>query len=240
MNSLSKLCIAGLACLVTAGAQAAVVSYRYTATIDTLVEKNLATGGYDILTESAFPGFPLKRGDVVKGTFSYDTVAKLSTYQPRQQAGSQWFMYDTSSGDYMNYLHAPTGHTVRSDPALAWLGTIQVHDGGESRPDFFSMTMRGWNTDFFYSSRLFLWNPDGAAFPDASVPARLDSSLFSYMTMGGSFMHMNDDGWMEFSATLTSLEQVGAEIPEPGAGFLLVAGAAGLVAARRRARRIAC
>ncbi|MEH6435649.1 PEP-CTERM sorting domain-containing protein [Massilia sp. DD77] len=237
MKFLSTLCSAGLACLLATGAQAAVLTYRYTATIDAIVEKDAQTGNYLAPTESAYAGPLIRVGDVVTGILRYNTAAPLAAYQPAPEARLRTAIYEGAEFDFMSFTVGGTTFSFDAGPDAPWSGTSYVRnaDGLPDNPafDVFERIMVRQDGGGRATGHVSLGDVDGTALEDGAMPARLDPVLFEIKTLFASFSHAADDGFMYFDSTISSFEQVDAQVPEPGILLLLAAGAGGLLAARR-------
>lgn len=239
MRVLRKLCLASLACLLSTGAQAAIVTYQYTAVVDNLTEHDWASDTYTDLFESSFTGHRVVIGDVLRGILRYDTAALKSAYQPADRGARKTAFYDGAPQDLITYRFDATGMAYRSDPAGAGLTTVSDSPTapGTDAVDYFSKHTAYSDGDFIYNADIFFLNQGGAAFQDTSLPLQLDASLFQETIFGGSIYRRSDLNSLYFNAQITSFELLPTDVTEPGAMFLLAAGAGSLFAARRRARQ---
>lgn len=238
MNVFAKLCITGLACLLPLAAQASVLTFRYTATLDYMVALNPATGNYEgVYDETEFAGISFKAGDLISGTFRYDTA--VTPDQEEADPEYRTAYYVRSPADFMNYRFERTGYSFAAGAVLDPSGTAHVRDvapGTQGRSDELHLAM--FNSDDQFERSMFLEFGDhsGSMFNDTSMPAALDLGQLDRLSMSGAFRGLNDDRWMGFGAQITLLEQVSSDVPEPGSLLLLAAGATGLLASRRRKR----
>ncbi|MBQ5948230.1 PEP-CTERM sorting domain-containing protein [Massilia sp. ST3] len=238
MTLLRTLCTAGLACLLAASAQGAVLTYRYTATIDAIVEKDIQTGNYLAPAESAYAGPLIRVGDVVTGILRYNTAAPLAAYQPDPEPRLRTTIYDGAQYDFMSFTVGGATFSFDAGPEAPWSGTSYVRnaDGLPDNPayDVFERIMVRQDGGVRATGHLSLGDVDGTALEDGAMPGRLDPALFELKSLFASFSRAADDGFMVFDSTISSFERVDAQVPEPGVLLLLAAGAGGLFAARRR------
>jgi hypothetical protein len=230
----------GLACCLGSAAQAAVVSYTYQAKVSSIVENAGPDLPFINVKQSNLGGTPVLLGDIVTGSFQYDTSVGLGSYQPDQQPGRDYRAYRSGEKDYINYVDKKTGLAFASDPSLNWLGLDQVMDSlpipGGYAADFYSMVRYTSNDTLFASASLFLDDVFGNAFQSAAMPGQLSLGAFQFATLEGSFLRLSDSAYMSFTADITSLERV--ELPEPDSAALFAIAAGGLFGLRRM-RRVA-
>lgn len=237
MHLLSKIFATGLAGLLAVQAQAAVLTYRYTATIDSIVETDMSTGSSLAPWESSFAGPTIRVGDLVTGILRYDTTALLRFDQLDPDTGARTMVYEGSAADFMSFDVAGTSFSFDSDPPAYPNGTSYVRNAdslaGNSAPDQFERIMYSYGPGAITTHHVSLLDVDGTAFQDSRMPTRLDPALFESKSMFTLFQHFAEDREMYFESTISSFERI--DLPEPGVLLLLAAGAGGLLATRRRA-----
>jgi hypothetical protein len=235
MKRFMRVLAAGLICFVGNAAQAMVLTYTYQARVSSIVENAGPGMAFIDVTQSDFAGTPVAIGDIVTGSFRYDTSVALVSYQPPQDAGVDYRVYASGANDYITYVDKRSGLAFTSMPSLNWLGLNQVHDSvpipGNYAADFFSMG-RSADNDIMYASAL-MWFDDlyGNAFQSGAMPTQLDLAAFQFASVDGSFMRLSDRAYMSFSADISSLERV--DLPEPSSALLFVIAAGGLFGLRR-------
>lgn len=237
MNVLGKLCLTGLAALLSAGAQAAIITYQYTATVSLITEYDYASDTYTDLLESNFTGNQVMIGDVLRGIVRYDTAAVKSTYQPPDRGGKQTTFYNAGPQDAITYRFDATGLAYQSDPSRGGQTSVGNAPPMSGMVDHFSKSSSFADSDYIYNGDILLGNTDGTAFQDTSLPSLLDPALFQELLVGGAIYRRANLDAFYFEANITSFTLLPADVPEPGALLLFAAGAGSLVAARRRARR---
>lgn len=239
MKRFTRVLAAGLICLVGNAAQALVLTYKYQARVSSIVENAGPGAAYVDVTQSDFSGTSVAIGDIVTGSFQYDTSVALGSYQPAQEAGVDYRVYASGANDFVTYVDKRSGLAFTSMPSLNWLGLNQVHDSvpipGNFASDFFSMS-RSADNDTMYASAL-MWFDDlyGNAFQSGAMPTQLDLAAFQVASVDGSFMRLSDRAHMSFSADISSLDRV--DLPEPSSAFLFAIAAGGLLGLRRMRRQ---
>lgn len=224
MHFLTKLCITGLACLLPFAAQAELITYRYTATINQVG-----------LSDGDLSDLPFGSGDVLVGSFAYDTMAPLKPTQPDSYPSFRSALYEMSLPAFMNYRVERTGYGFASSPLADLQGFAQVWDSyeGEALSDQFELLM--WDTDAQFDRSMHLrFLVPATTFQDTAMPASFDPANVEIASMFGNFVRKDGSGYIHYSADVTSLERVSSEVPEPVTLLLLAAGATALGAARRR------
>lgn len=238
MNFFGKLAIAGLAVVLSAGSQAAVLTYEYTAVVKRMTEYDHAKDSYANVNESAFVGTTIQFGDVIHGYIHYDSSSPRNEYQPGLEAGDNSVMYRSTSEELITYRFAGKDIHVVSSPDAYALKSVKDAPArpGAISSDYFAASSYSFDSNFLRSVHLFFWNADGTAFNDTLLPQQLDAALFDSLTLSGSFMQLASQDSLMFDADITAFRLIPADVPEPGVLLLLGIGAAGLLGSRRRMR----
>jgi hypothetical protein len=237
VKRVSKVLAAVSIALLSAGAHAGIVKYRFDATVTSVTEYDPVADLYTDVGGSAFAGTGVAVGDAISGFVQYDTAVALSGEQPAQPPGASYRAYQSGAVDAIGYLDRNTSLAFASMPELNWLGMSFVQDSapapGTSTPDNFSMTRAATDGVFFNGATLWLNDLSGKAFGTADLPASLDLSAFQFASLNAGFLRVSDKAFMGFSADITALER--ADVPEPGSmGLFAIAGAALLRVRRKR------
>jgi hypothetical protein len=233
-----RVLVAGVAFFVGSAAQAMVVTYTYQARVSSIVENAGPNAGFVGVKQSDFAGTPVMIGDLITGSFQYDTSVALGSYQPAQEAGVDYRMYVSGANDYITYVDKRTGLAFASMPSLNWLNSTQVHDSvpvpGDFAADYFSMDRSASDDVMYASAHIWLDDVYGNAFQSAAMPTQLELAAFQYGSVDGSFLRISDRAYMSFSADISSLNRV--DLPEPSSAFLFAIAAGGLFGLRRMRR----
>lgn len=237
MKPLIQFLVAGLVCCFGSAAHATIVTYTYQAKVASIKERINPSADFVQVTQSGVAGTSVALGDIVTGSFRYDTSVGLSSYQPEQQAGSNSIMYDSGPNDYINFVDRNTGLAFSSQPSMNSSGLTEIVDGvpvpGAFASDMFAMLLGSMNDTMFASANIWLHDLHGNAFQGTAIPTELKLSAFQFASVEGSFLRSSDDAFMYFTADFSSLERVGADVPEPGSAFLFAIAAGGMFGLRR-------
>lgn len=238
MKPFIQVIAVGLACCLGSAAQAAIVTYTYQAKVGSISEKANPNAGFVDVTRSTIAGTPVAIGDILTGSFQYDTSVGLYRFQPSQQPGAEDRMYNSGASDYISYVDKNTGLAFSSLTSQNWLGSNQVRNGvpgsGASAYDVFSMMRNAVNGVTSATVDLRLYNFNGDALQSAAMPTELSLAAFQYASIESSFLRLSDNASLYLSASITSLEHV--DIPEPGTALLFAIAGSGLFGLRRMRR----
>jgi hypothetical protein len=236
VKRVSKVLAAATIALLSAGAHAEIVKYRFDAKVTSVTEYDPATGIYTDVGSSAFAGADVTIGDTISGLFQYDTSVGPSDYQPTQAPGSLYRSFNSGAADAVSYLDWNTSLAFSSTPELNWLGKTFVQDSapvpGSSTSDSLLLSRAATDGVFFNGATIWLNDLSGTAFGTADMPATLDLNAFQFASLNAGFLRVSDKAFMGFSAELSSLER--ADVPEPGSMALFAIAGAGLLRVRRR------
>jgi hypothetical protein len=85
-----------------------VLTYTYQARVSSIVENAGPGADFVGVAQSDFAGTPVAIGDIVTGSFQYDTSVVLGSYQPAQEAGVDYRLYRSGPNDYITYADKRT------------------------------------------------------------------------------------------------------------------------------------
>jgi len=234
MKLLINAWLAGFVFLTTGTAHAGLVTYQFSASIQSMYEDDPASGDFSSVNASSLNGTLIRVGDTISGILRYDTNATPYPLQPAPSPNHRAALYQLGAQDFLSYRIDRTGYTFTSNPHLNMLGSYQVwHDlthAAGSADNSFSAAMNDKDSAFARNASLQVEYRDGGTPDGTAMPPDLDTSPFSEGKLSAGFVRLADDRWMGFDANLTSLTAV----PEPGVPGLLVAGAVGMAVLRRR------
>lgn len=233
--------LVGLACglALLGSAEAKVVSYDFTITVDHIVEMDNNVNPVYVQS-STRPGALVTVGEKVHGTFSFDTdTPKSPFYQPPAQAQGSWVLY-SDPAHYKNPIDAvfqnsglhttvPDGVKVNSTVQVIDSATV-LHNG-----DGFWLSNTASYKGEIFTNLIILGDSTGNAFSSAAIPGQLSLNQFNYGSY--SFSRMSTDHkWVEVDCDFTTLTlSPPAPVPEPSTYLMFGAGAM-LLAWRRKSR----
>jgi hypothetical protein len=88
-----------------------------------------------------------------------------------------------------------------------------------------------------WNSFVTMSDSSGKAFPSSAIPTQLSLAAFDQASVSGFFIERRvNPRFMNFSADITSLERVDADVPEPSSALLFAIAAGGLFGLRKRRR----
>lgn len=226
--------IGALASLVIAGqASATVLHFTFTAVVNDVWEYDKAGETYTHLGTSNFAGSPITLGNLVHGTFSFNTDAPLSLYQPDTPASGSYKIYSLDSkAASLSFSVGSAGFTSGSTlPPLAQVANNASTLSGWDT--FFFSAYKAYDPVMFQSADIALFDKTGTAFSTGTLPTALDLADFHYKQLSAAWLRQADGNQMHIEASLTSLVAI-APVPEPASYALLMVG---LLAIRGVARQ---
>ncbi|NRR32562.1 PEP-CTERM sorting domain-containing protein [Oxalobacteraceae bacterium] len=228
--------VCGMAML--GSAEAKVVSYDFTVTVQHIVEMDNFNPVY--VQSSTRPGALVSVGEQVHGSFSYDTDTPFSlVYQPPAQAQGNWVLY-SDPAHYKNPIDAVfqnSGlHSTAPGMPTTSNNSVQVADNATTfqNGDVFWLGNSASYQGEIFTNSIILGDSTGAVFNSTTIPDDLNLTHFNYGSY--AFSRMSADGrWVEVDADFTSLTLSPPPVPEPSTYLMFGAGAM-LLAWRRKSR----
>jgi hypothetical protein len=232
MKLLINACMAGFVFLTAGVAHAGLVTYQFSASIQSMYEDDPASGGFPSVNASSVNGTLVRVGDTISGRLRYDTNAPPYTLQPAPSPDHRAAFYLSGAQDFLSYRIDRTGYTFTSNPRLngGYLVWHELTHAPGSPDNSFTAEMNDNDSAFARNASLEVDYWDGGTLNGTAMPQDFDSSSFFQGKLRAGFSRFADDRLMGFDANLTSLTAV----PEPGVPGLLVAGAVGMAVLRRR------
>lgn len=226
--------LALLFAVATIPAQAAIVSYQFTASVNSIAEIPGDTDTVNFLSSSSLAGPRISIGDSWTGTFSYDTDMQLGTYQPPQPAQGAHTMYKGFAQTTIK--DARTGLSFESTLPYPWsTGSLIIwNEATNVGSDIFWMyseSNASANGNEFGS--VWLNDRNGSTFGDATIPLALSLNDFLSASVSYEFSQRGTGNYMHAEAWLLSLTPVIA-VPEPATYAMLALGLAFIGARRQR------
>jgi hypothetical protein len=214
-----------LALSVPLTASAAVLEYRFKASIVGMFESN-AESGIIYVSSSAFAGDTISIGDEVSGGFSYNTDGVLSPgYQPIQPETGSYLFYTMDplrSGLWFKIGGSAVGFTSGPNAGSLLLGNDNSNLFGF---DTFNLNFEGeYDPVMLRLAGVSLYDFTGIAFSSGAIPEYLDFTAFIAKGVGGSWLRRSDGSQMQFQANISSIEAIESTVALPSTLLLLAFG----------------
>ncbi|UMR32676.1 PEP-CTERM sorting domain-containing protein [Massilia sp. MB5] len=207
-------------------AKADILTYSFTAKIDTLIEQSGTINPISV-SSGVVSGETISLGNSVKGSFTYDTTTRLSSWQPEQPSGAVYVIYsDLRAANAVNFSFDQNNLRFNSNGSWSlpkiWL-TNSNYD-----------SLAYWDSAYQDSKITHLrlhFVGNGDIFPGNALPATipLDKLLFSSFTYEVSD-YSGATPWSLYAhGKFSSIELTSTTpVPEPGMYLMLLAGLAGM------------
>ena len=207
---------------------ASVVTFTFSASVDSMFEYTALTQAFDNIDHSRFPGALISVGDQITGTFSYNTETPLSPYyQPPVPA----------SGSYQIYQSAITSQGINFDIsngmhfASAGTALIQIANNASTLLgwDVFSMSASAsYNPVLFQSADINLFDQTSSVFANSALPSSFGLDNFHYRNLHIGWLRQSDGNQLNVSGNFSSLIAIPIPEPQSYALFMLALGLLGL------------
>ncbi|MES2148527.1 MAG: PEP-CTERM sorting domain-containing protein [Pseudomonadota bacterium] len=238
--------IRGLVAIALAGlawnANAIVVTYGFTATLQKLTLVSSGGGNQTDVDSSTLPGALVSTGEKIVGRVYYDTGAILSGTQPSQpSSGTQQSYGSDSANTNIEFFFVNTGLLFGDSGSPPNSSIIQVGDDNSDVAGadtlFIGAISSKLNQVTF--SMLSLRNLTGLAVQGGGIPPALEAFDLSSAALAGIWINQSSNEALAYWATLDSLWRLeSADVPEPGSLAMLMLGLAALGVARLRHRTV--
>lgn len=215
-------------------AQAAAVSYNFTATIWDELQTEDYGGGTTQMYSSDFSGHTITLGDHIVGSFSYDPAAARLT-QPQPGDASDTRRYFDLPGFSLHYTIVPSGASFASDgaPGSAW---VQNNLPSRFAEDRFVVSGKAEHSGGMQrEAGLQFFDNNGSALPGTNVPFNLGADKFPNRDLFASWQRDSDGHQFSLIASIDTM--VAAPVPEPTNAAMLLAGLGTLTLLARRRRQ---
>nr|WP_315212360.1 PEP-CTERM sorting domain-containing protein [uncultured Duganella sp.] len=207
-------------------AQAAVVSYDFTATINAIQEGTFTDSQSSVIS-SAKAGTSYSIGDIVHGHFEYDTQTGLLNYQPAQSPFGTHLLYEDAGAKNKLVATTSSGATL---PAVSPPPLLQVRDDVEPGSDIFAIGRVDYLDSAYQTTSVLLIDPSANWLNSSAIPSSLLG--YSYGLFKTDYFFLNDRSSLGVSASITSLTPT-SPVPEPASYVMLLAGLLTVVYFRR-------
>lgn len=215
---------------VTPLAHASVISYDFTAYIDSMFKYDAAITKSTTVTSSTTLGALVSDGDTIHGHFYYDEAMPLGPYQPAQPPQGSYQIYYGQGG--LDYSIDQSGLQYLSGGGWS---ILQVANNANSF---------GWDTFSLYTeiaggtTILNLYNTAGTAFNDSSIPSMLPRNQFGIAFLESGWVFSGGDQF-HLTMNIASLTPTPiTTVPEPATYTMLLAGLGLMAFAGRRKRNL--
>ncbi len=207
-------------------ADAAVVSYDFTAKINDLFEYDGTTKVITHVATSNFPGSTISLADTVSGKFFYDTTWALHPYyQPEKPVSGTYLMY--TSGAPVSAISFSVGGAAIFDAKDS--ASVQIANNASTfngSDIFYLGSSTAYNGVMHQNANIALFDRSGSAFQSGDLPTQLNLADFSYRQLGSAWLRYSNGDQLQMSATLTSITPTVSPVPEPDAAALFGGGLA--------------
>jgi hypothetical protein len=229
-------CAAAL-CSVTAHAE--VLTFAFSGNINSMFEHDHASNVNTTVASSTFAGGLVSMGDIVHGTFSYNTDAPLNVgYQPTPPATGTYLVYRPDAAVSQLSFKVGSGPVgfQSGDAPIAIVGNDASNSNGW---DIFHLgATNAYDSVMFQNADINLFDMTHTALSSAGMPTSLNLNSFHYKNLHSAWLTRADGNQMHFDVSLTTLTKVATSVPEPETYALMLAGL-GLITgvARRRSKQ---
>lgn len=225
--------------LCTAGARAVPVTYDFTATVSSLYEYDKSANKTINVTSSTLAGPTVAIGEVISGSFAYDTSWTHSSFPltPAPISGT-WVQYVAPSS--VTAISYSVSGSILYD--AAGFASVQIENDSKSAyggplDDFYLGTVGSNLATYYEDSGISLQDLTHTALSSDALPEALNLSDFQYKTLIGEWLRMSSGDQLHMGAALTSLTAV-STVPEAGKSSLFALGLGLLLLEWQRRRMI--
>lgn len=226
------------AATLASSAQAAVLSYDFTAIVDSVTESDSSQNYLSTsVNSSTLAGLPVSIGQVVHGHFSYDTETPINDgYQPPAPTQGSYILYSGPFAQNSFSAAFANGPAINSVPGTSNLLQVVNNASDFGGADGFSISTNVFKQQALETGSVFLDDLSGTAFNHGGVPAALNFADFGYSTFSYGYVNLSQGPLiLSVNARLDTLTPAAA-VPEPSTYAMLAAGLL-LLAWRRKMQR---
>lgn len=207
--------------LIAPSAEAALVSYNFTASIVSMYEWNPSSNTAADLNQSNFPGYLIDSSWTISGNYQYDTQAPVSLgYQPAASNGGHDALYrSTTPSPGFTYSFGGGGPALQTEGAL-WLEVVDQSTSATGWDVFYTRGQVSAGVGLYQEVSLSLYDQTGTVYSSAAIPSGLALEDFHLRLFNTLFIR-EDGSTLTVTAVMTSLSAAeDSSVPEPATLFL--------------------
>ena len=231
---LSALALAMAVAGATTSAQAAPVTYNFTANISSLSELQ-STGSFADVASASLGGSHIALGEKVSGSITYDAATAQFAFDNLPDEPNTSYSYALPTFN-LQYKTESGGYSFSSVPGNPDSATTFNDPTGDSLTFDSVSTEQRLGLDLLNYIRFGFFDQSSQLLNSAAMPASLGAAGQVVGSFAGIFRTTDFTSNINYSATLTSFAPAVTAVPEPETYAMMLAGLGMLGMAARRKR----